>query len=72
LRSALRWHKDKHIHDKDDIQELGLFLGMKNPNSFTWNMRHGNHGILIFEERDCEQKIDRELLENIVALLSLC
>lgn len=55
----------------EDLVKLGTRLGLKNPSFFTWNMRHGNHGILLFEEEyTCARK--RDLLQHAASLLSLC
>ena len=56
----------------DAINQLGAKLGMKNSSFVTWRMRHGNHGILLFEEGAMPHERRRELLQHFVALLSLC
>jgi len=72
LHNASLGKKDVHIHDENDLHELGVRLGMHNPSFFTWNMKHGNHGILIFEDGEHGKLRRRDWLRNIVALLSLC
>ncbi len=63
-------------HDKDPeadaIKVLSENLGMENSSFITWRMRHGNHGILLFEEGALPHKRSPELLHHFVALLSLC
>jgi hypothetical protein len=63
-------------HDKDPeadaIQELSKNLGMQNSSFVTWRMRHGNHGILLFEAPANAHHKNPELLHHFVALLSLC
>jgi len=56
----------------DAISQLGSKLGMKNSLFVTWHMRHGNHGILLFEDEAPSQERRHELLQHFVALLSLC
>lgn len=63
-------------HDKnpeaDAVKALSDSLGMKNSSFVTWRMRHGNHGVLLFEEGALPHKHRPELLQHFVALLSLC
>lgn len=72
LQDSLR-RKDIDLNSAKDIKDLGIHLGMEKPEFFSWNMKHGNHGILIFEQGDkqiCEWK--QGLLANVAALLSFC
>jgi len=64
--------KDINLHDANEIKVLGQWTGMENPQSISWNMKHGNHGILIFEKDSDLSPWKQELLRNAVALLSLC
>ena len=61
-------------HAQDDLLELGSRLGMAQPNAFVWDLRHGNHGILLFEcLPDCKLKNkSTKLVEEVSALLGLC
>jgi hypothetical protein len=58
--------------DNDAIAQLSKKIGMDNSSFVTWPMRHGNHGILLFEEGEVPQERRRELLQHFVALLGLC
>ena len=71
LRHGLK-RNDIDTHIDNDLTELGESLGLKNPGFLIWQMRHGNHGILIFEtnERFLEKK--QNLLKHAGPLLSLC
>ena len=71
LRNGLK-RKDVDTHDENDLIELGNVLGMKNPAFLSWNMRHGNQGILLFQlnEQNFEKK--KNLLMQAGPLLSLC
>lgn len=60
------------VHNPEDLAELGARLGLKNPSFVTWNMRHGNHGILLFEEGQATCARRRDLLSHAAALLGLC
>jgi hypothetical protein len=55
-----------------DLRELGKSAGMKNPEFFRWDMKHGNHGILMFEQGKELSSWNKNLLMNAAALLSLC
>lgn len=58
---------------KKELAEIGKNLGMKSPQIHTWPMRHGNHGVLIFEEGDQQMcKKTPAILDKITALLGLC
>lgn len=58
--------------DHDAMKEIGQKLGMQNPCCLTWKMKHGNNGILLFEAKDNHLSSHKDLLHNIVGLLSLC
>jgi len=64
--------KDVNLEDARDIQELAKVTGVNDPQFFSWNMKHGNHGILIFDQEGELSPKKRNLLNNSVALLSLC
>ena len=65
--------KKKHIdfHNDKEVKSLGKELGMSNPQFVSWDMKHGNHGLLIFEGRELSDKI-RKVLEQAVAFLGFC
>jgi len=72
LKNSLK-RKDIDLNSSSDIKELGVGLGIEKPEFFTWNMKHGNHGILIFEKGEkpiCDWRIS--MLSNISALLGFC
>lgn len=63
----------RRADDPKVLTELGQSLGIEKPHVFTWDMRHGNHGILLYDtDNDCLCQADNELLHNIAALLGLC
>lgn len=71
LRNGIK-RSDVDTHDQDDLVELGKSLGMQNPSFLTWRMRHGNHGVLIFEVDDQRIARKKDLLRHVGPLLSLC
>ncbi len=59
--------------DEEAVRALGTTLGMKNPSFITWKMKHGNNGLLLFEDDNNAGLARRkDLLHNFAALLSLC
>lgn len=71
LKQSLK-RKDIDLNNADDVKELGRGLGLEDPHYFAWNMKHGNHGILIFDEDQTLCPWGRNLLVSAAALLSLC
>jgi hypothetical protein len=71
LRNGLK-RNDINTHNDSDLVELGESLGLKNPGFLTWQMRHGNHGILIFETNEQFLEKKQNLLKHAAPLLSLC
>ena len=72
LRSSLRkGHLNPHhLHD---IVAFGKDLGINNPEVHVWNLKHGNHGILIYEEGTKKVHADtHQVLDKVTALLGLC
>jgi hypothetical protein len=63
-------HGSRSEHDA--IRELATHLGIKNPTHCCWNMKHDNHGLLIFETTPTHDAHARELLVNGLNLLSFC
>jgi hypothetical protein len=61
-----------NLNDAHDVRALGFELGIKNPDFFSWNMKHGNHGLFIFEKTDAICLWRQGLLKNMSALLSMC
>lgn len=57
---------------QEQLAALGEKLGIKNPSCCMWPMKHGNHGILIFEEHDNRLARQKNLIDKVTALLSLC
>ncbi len=64
--------KDVDLNKAQDVQALGFELGIKDPHFFGWNMKHGNHGLFIFEKNDNICLWRHGLLKNMSALLSMC
>lgn len=72
LNDSLK-RKDLNLNDASEVKELGKDLGIENPEFFAWNMKYGNHGILLFERKVEEDSSWRKnLLMNVAAMLSFC
>ncbi len=72
LNDSLR-RKDINLNSATEVTELGTHLGIEKPEFFAWNMKHGNHGLLLFERKEEEGNDWRKgLLRNVAALLSFC
>jgi hypothetical protein len=66
-------HNNKnHEVEEDAVYELGHALGMTNPEFVVWKIKHGNNGLLLFEATEHVAHHHRDLLHNMVPLLSLC
>lgn len=65
--------KDIDLDSAKEVKELGTNLGIEKPEFFSWNMKYGNHGILLFERKKEENNPWRKgFLQNVAALLSFC
>lgn len=71
-RQSLKRKNDDFSNLSEDIKEIVDSVGIRNPQVFSWPMKHGNHGILIFEGEEELSAAHKNLLSNSVALLSLC
>jgi len=60
------------LNDAHDVKALGFELGIKDPAFFSWNMKHGNHGLFIYEKTDGICPWRQGILKNVSAVLSMC
>lgn len=58
--------------EKDMILDLAHTLGFEHPEYYTWNMKHDNNGLLIFERANKDRCWREEYLHNGAYLLSFC
>jgi len=75
IRELLKYSvvsNDINIHDSHDIQALAKEAGMHNSQFISWNLKHGNHGVLIVEKGKTLSDWQTDLLENVAAYLGLC
>ncbi len=65
--------KNINLHDSSEVKDLGKDLGLQKTHFFSWKMKHGNHGLLLFDESEKPVREWRKgLLANVAALLSFC
>lgn len=57
---------------EDLIASIAEKLGIQNPAFYTWDMKHDNHGFLIYEKNEARLQGIEEHLENSLYLLSFC
>jgi len=58
--------------EQEVVQELAQLLDISQPTACTWNMKHDNYGMLIFERAAFDDSELDEYLVNGVSLLSFC
>lgn len=63
--------KNKKMHEEELVEGLVRELGFKNHDFSSWNMRHGNHGLFIYEKKD-DSCLLKDHLQNGLYLLSFC
>lgn len=66
-------HKSvKHADDKHILHDLAATLDLKDGAHCSWNMRHDNFGLLVYEKADPKDKVVDEHLLDGMNLLSYC
>jgi hypothetical protein len=72
LARSIQKKEPGDVLNSDEICDIGLRFGIKNPSFLNWRMKHGNNGILIFEARIPQMARKKELLMHAGSLLSFC
>ena len=54
------------------VKTLAHELGMKNPAVHSWDMKHDNHGIFVYELEEVEDNQLKDYLANGLCMLSFC
>jgi hypothetical protein len=57
--------------EQEAIHDIGRYLGFEAPNCYVWDLKHDNHGILLFENSDLHTNHE-ELLKNGIYYLNFC
>ena len=64
---------DIDLTNAKEVVKLGKKIGLAAPQFLSWHMKHGNHGLLLFEKPEKDLGVWKEgLFSNIAALLSFC
>lgn len=58
--------------EKEFAATIAKDLGMKHYNVCSWDMKHDNHGLLIYEKAQDTHQINEDYLLNGLSLLSFC
>lgn len=58
--------------DEDLAAEIARELGFKKHQFCSWNMKHDNHGLFVYEPKDENDDLIKEYLIDGVTLLSFC
>ena len=58
--------------DSTYIKALGKKLGMKQPEFISWDMKHANHGLLVYEPRKKLDEWQQFMLDKAVSFLGFC
>lgn len=61
-----------HKNERHVIDEMAKNLTINNPRTFTWDMKHDNHGILVYELAPDEDESVCDHLQNGLYFLSFC
>jgi hypothetical protein len=73
LKSSLQ-RESKNFEKREEIEQLAHEIGMKKPEYLSWTMKHGNHGLLIYEleEGKLLTETRERMLHGATGLLSMC
>lgn len=63
--------KKKSAPEEERVQEIARSLNIENPGYYSWDMKHDNHGIFIFQKNDVPSAM-LEYLSDTVCLLGFC
>lgn len=61
----------KGAPDSEIVEVVASSIGLKNPSFYAWNMKHDNHGILLYEKEE-SAPCDCEYLYECLCLLGFC
>lgn len=58
--------------EKELVEDIAHKLDLKQPLAFSWNLKHGNHGLLVVEKVDEQDPWDMQCLHDCAHILSFC
>ena len=60
------------LSNSEDLSLLAKELGMESPNIVSWDLKHGNHGVLMYETNKTLDQQNADLLEKALSFLNFC
>lgn len=72
FHTKVRNFESVNVKNKNDIKKVAQTLGMKDCKFFTWEQKHDNTGVILFQEGKPLSKNDKLLFEKMVTILSFC
>ncbi|MGE0010280.1 MAG: hypothetical protein AB7F19_07155 [Candidatus Babeliales bacterium] len=58
--------------EQELVEDIASRLNLKHPHAFSWNLKHGNHGLLVVEKVDEQDPWDTQYLHDCAHILSFC
>ena len=58
--------------DESIVQEIAQTLGFDNPGFFSWDMKHDNHGLFIYQKQSAQQDKQLECLFEGLCYFGFC
>ena len=71
LQRSMKKH-DVDLSSHEGIQKIALDLDIKNPQVISWDLKHGNHGVIIYENNEKLDKKLTDLFKKAVQFLGFC
>jgi hypothetical protein len=73
VRNVSRLSSYKNNYSLETVaQELAKDLNFKNYGSYSWQLKHDNHGVVLFEKVNASDTVADEYLLNGLSLLGFC
>lgn len=54
------------------VEDIAHKLDLKHPHAYTWNLKHGNHGLLVIEKADEQDPWEGQYLHDCAHILGFC
>lgn len=72
VRAILREHLNKDENPEDMVAHLAQELGMSNPAFCIWDLKHENHGYLVYERSSEHDPLMNQFFTSSLHILSFC
>jgi len=60
------------VDNSKSLLRIGKELGLSNSQSLCWNLKHGNHGLFLFEPKKEMSTKEQHLLKTAAMMLGFC